>query len=916
MLYRFKEHVATALAAQPDALTGKEWDVVLIEAGFSLNRGESGRPRYYPAEALRDAVPLFEGLKANIFLFGDRLDHLPDAALTRMPEGYAANQVGFYHKVRFAAFTRPDGTKGEGIIGKLHILEGCDWLRRNMLDAWKQGQSKLYQFSIDADGESQLGVMEGKDAEIITRIVAADSTDVVSKGAAGGSILRLAASGRVVEATALGDFITAEADRKNITDEQLASGAGISVSTMQQIKRGEIVRPPDNRIRGIARVLGTSFDRLLNLIPEDLRESAPDGAFNMDKLLALLKTHRARWLEGYKETDGQSQSDFLMGIFQGNPGKAKDVLATTALSESDKTQDVARGVEALGKVVTLLKEGKVDDATAILEGWLPKHAALSEGEAPALALSDYGIPAAAPAAPAAAAAGTVDPAAAPAAAPAAVGVKESVPSIEVRLAAIEKRERLLECRHQLAGSKLPDNAQARCLTVMESLVGQDDYMAKLQLTITSEREYIASLRESGAVVGLGHGHGGEGGRVSVGADEQAKFGQAMDGYFNNNGKNVGGVKRFYSIHEAYVQIMKPREHLSRKALADRILLCMGQAVANRSADETEDHITALKESWSSFVSKRILESIGVPDFAVAFGDAMFRRMQRETTDANRNDWQDLVTSRESNQDLDNPVKIFRTGGIQVMPVVAAKGVYQELDPVTPTEESTDLILEKRGGTVEVTWEAVLADQNRVIRSIPVKLGRSAAKTVQKAAFDPMELNENTQDGNPLIVAGHNNLVAGALTYATLVTAVLTMRNQTELDSGDKLGLTPAILWVPTELEATAVEILESLVKITANEDATVRSFVNKLGIKPRVSVSLGRTGATQVRAWLTAEIGDSEGIAIGFLNGKETPDLFVQGPNETPTSGAAFSSDILTFKARMPVEAVAVDHRWVVGINF
>ncbi len=834
MLYRFKEQVSTALAAQKEGFTGSEWDVVLVEAGWSLNRGESGFPRYYPADALKKRVSLFEGLSANIFLFGDKLDHLPDEALRRLPEGYAANKIGYYHDVRFGNFTRPDGTKGEGIIGRLHILEGAKWLRENMLDAWTNGQTKLYQFSIDADGESQIGSVEGRPAEIITNIISALSTDVVSKAAAGGGVLRVAASAQ--------------------------------------------------------------------------------GEATVDKLLSLLKAHRARWLEGYTgPTNGQSQSDYVMGIFQGNLAKAKDVLASAALKEGVATADLARGVQSIGHIITMLREGKVEEAEAALEGWLPKHAALTEGEKDVLAISDYSLPGekAAPAAPAPAA--PAPAAAAPAGDPARVA--ESVnDKTAARLDRLERREKRIEVVEKLKESGLPDRAQKMVLDQVEGHLLADDLTTRVAEAITSQREYLTSLRETGQVVGLGHGHGG-GGSVQITADEHQKHCDAMLGFFNNDNKRVNGVKPFTSLHESYITVMRPRQHLSRKQLADRIMFCMGRAVAGRPEDDCEDHVQALRESWSSHVGRRILESIATPDWTVAFGDAMFKRLQRETTDANRNDWQDLVSSRESNQDINNPVKIFRTGGIKPMPIVAEKAAYQELDPVTPTEESTDLILNKHGGLVKVSWEAMLADSARAVRQIPVKLGRASAKTIQKAAFDPIELNETTQDAVSLFNSEHNNLVATALSYATIVTGVLQLRNQTELDSGDKLGLEPEFLWVPNELEATAVEILESLVKVTTNEDGTVRSFINRLGIQVRKSVSLGRTSATEVFAYLTARRGDSEGIAIGFLNGKETPDVFVQGPNETPTSGEAFTSDTLTFKSRMPVEAVAVDHRFAQRIG-
>jgi len=74
------------------------------------------------------------------------------------------------------------------------------------------------------------------------------------------------------EATRLGDFLRAERERKDMSPEAVARAAGISTSTLSQIERGEIERPPDNRLRGFARALGVSFDRLINLIPENVRD--------------------------------------------------------------------------------------------------------------------------------------------------------------------------------------------------------------------------------------------------------------------------------------------------------------------------------------------------------------------------------------------------------------------------------------------------------------------------------------------------------------------------------------------------------------------------------------------------------------------------------------------------------------------
>lgn len=49
---------------------------------------------------------------------------------------------------------------------------------------------------------------------------------------------------------------------------RLASAAGITESTVNQILQGSIKRPPDNRLRGFARVLNIGFDQLRKLAGE------------------------------------------------------------------------------------------------------------------------------------------------------------------------------------------------------------------------------------------------------------------------------------------------------------------------------------------------------------------------------------------------------------------------------------------------------------------------------------------------------------------------------------------------------------------------------------------------------------------------------------------------------------------------
>jgi transcriptional regulator with XRE-family HTH domain len=66
-----------------------------------------------------------------------------------------------------------------------------------------------------------------------------------------------------------GDLLSKLAEEKEVTAEELGKAAGISASTVTQIMRGEIDKPPDRRLEGFAKALGVSFARLKGALPKE-----------------------------------------------------------------------------------------------------------------------------------------------------------------------------------------------------------------------------------------------------------------------------------------------------------------------------------------------------------------------------------------------------------------------------------------------------------------------------------------------------------------------------------------------------------------------------------------------------------------------------------------------------------------------
>ncbi len=154
------------------ALEGKEWEVVLIQAGLSKNGN------YYPADVLKPAVQMFEGVKSFD-------SHVTDDELKKNPARKVGELLGWFDKVQW-------DNERQSIVGHFHAA--AQWLREMMLNAWNDGKSDLVGFSIDAYVNSDKRQMEGKEVNHVTGFERVNSVDTVCEPAAGGGVVRVLAS--------------------------------------------------------------------------------------------------------------------------------------------------------------------------------------------------------------------------------------------------------------------------------------------------------------------------------------------------------------------------------------------------------------------------------------------------------------------------------------------------------------------------------------------------------------------------------------------------------------------------------------------------------------------------------------------------------------------------------------------------
>ncbi len=387
--------------------------------------------------------------------------------------------------------------------------------------------------------------------------------------------------------------------------------------------------------------------------------------------------------------------------------------------------------------------------------------------------------------------------------------------------------------------------------------------------------------------------------------------KGFEGFFQE-GRPVDGVPAFNSLHRAFWQITG--HYYPEEMLANFLMEAIAKAIPAREFDDFDSHIAKMRSLGTKIYGETLREAISTADFTTAFGDALNKRLQAEYRDDPLSDWREIVSRRENLRDLTNNHRIVRIGGYGTLPIVAQKAPYQELSE--PTEAVEQLVPKKRGGLAILTWEDMLADSIGVVASIPRRLGRAANRTVHEIVWDEIENNPVLDaDSVALIASAHNNRLSGdgAISGDNVATLIEALIDQTEQDSGRKLGLTAwRILTGPT-LFQEAWEIANSDVKDTTNQDATRANFIKGLGVTAMKTIGIGRTSATKNRWYVVASPRDAECIVVGFLGGRDRPEIFVQSPTATPTVGASFDADLLTFKIRFGVAAKVVDFRWIQG---
>ncbi len=204
---------------------------------------------------------------------------------------------------------------------------------------------------------------------------------------------------------------------------------------------------------------------------------------------------------------------------------------------------------------------------------------------------------------------------------------------------------------------------------------------------------------------------------------------------------------------------------------------------------------------------------------------------------------------------------------------------------------------KFGNLVVVTLETFLNDDIHAVVRIPTKIAHAAVVTINEQVANLFTQSAGTgptmADGFHVFdAANHQGNTSSStpamdLSSSSLQTA-MTALEKIQNSAGKRIGVRGRYLLIPPDLRWTAAVITQSQYAAgTANND------INPLAgaIVPIVVPQF----TTAYQWYLLADPSQVESIEIGFLNGREEPELLVQ---DNPSQGQVFTNDAISYKIR------------------
>jgi ATP-dependent protease ClpP protease subunit len=289
-------------------------------------------------------------------------------------------------------------------------------------------------------------------------------------------------------------------------------------------------------------------------------------------------------------------------------------------------------------------------------------------------------------------------------------------------------------------------------------------------------------------------------------------------------------------------------------------------------------------------------AIGVSDFSFITTSVMNRTLLAEYQ-RRAATWMAVSGAPLSAPDFRELLRV-RFGGDFQMKKVLENGEYQN---TTLVDEAEGVKLERRGRTIQLTFESIINDDMGALSRIPVEFAIAARLMENGMVWSLIRNNAVLKsDGLALFIAAHKNLAAvGSAISATSVGAARkAMWEQRALgvkDTDDFLNIEPDRLIVPPALELAALQFAQQTTPAT---DGTTNPF--KATLSPIVVPNIGAAAAGgSDTAWYLVS-SNYPPVATAYLDGYPAPTIStVEGMNP----------DIVTMNARHIFAAANTEFR-------
>ncbi|MBK6639694.1 MAG: hypothetical protein IPG34_20040 [Rhodocyclaceae bacterium] len=377
-----------------------------------------------------------------------------------------------------------------------------------------------------------------------------------------------------------------------------------------------------------------------------------------------------------------------------------------------------------------------------------------------------------------------------------------------------------------------------------------------------------------------------------------------------DGAPVNGAQPFRSIKEAFIS------HPSNA----------GRYWPDVNAYEI---MQALQQPYDSERdSRRIQEAVSTATFGNLFADVMHMRLLKVFADLPYSDWRKFATEVQSVSDF-RTHNWVRMGQYDNIPTVGEGQPYGFL--TTPGDEKASYSIAKYGGLEQLTLEAVANDYLTQLKRIPDAMAYASVRTLFESVMDTITTegltDVTTYDGLALYHATHANKSTKDLTVTGMNDTQVAMRLQKPYGApsteflGPRNKITQIIVNPAMELRAKA--LLSPSTRFGAsntpiyNGATPVRQMDAYNGLDPYAFAESGigvtvydKLSAAGNNNWFaTANPSLVDMLVVGFFNGRQAPELFVQDLGNN--NGAAFTADKITYKVRMFWGVGVLDHRGV-----